>query len=83
MEARIPIKLRSYRAFKHPWVGKPERPPDIYSEIVSAENSTLTVIYVSWNGDTQTVTWNFSQMDEGGNVKQLGSTEATRIRNEI
>lgn len=75
MEARIPIKLRSYRAFKHPWVGSPSRPPDIHTGTVSFEDDLITVIHVSWNGDTRTSKWNFYEIDEEGNVKQLGETK--------
>ncbi|KAK5174048.1 uncharacterized protein LTR77_001128 [Saxophila tyrrhenica] len=73
MEARIPIKLRSYRAFKHPWVGSPSRPPDVHAEAVAVDDHLVTVIHVSWNGDTRTRKWEFSEVDEGGDVKHLGS----------
>ena len=73
MEARVPIKLRSYRAFKHPWVGSPKSRPDIHAEILSVEKDTITVIHVSWNGDTRTVTWEFNEVDEEGQVQPFGS----------
>ena len=75
MEAMIPIKLRSYRAFKHPWVGKPKQPPDIHSEAIALDKDLVTAIYVSWNGDTRTVKWEFSEIDERGNAHLLGSTK--------
>ena len=73
MEARIPIKLRSYRAFKHPWVGSPRKLPDIHTETVFVEDGIITIIHVSWNGDTRTVEWEFTEIDKDGNVQQLGS----------
>ena len=75
MEAKIPIKLRSYRAFKHPWDGYPKQPPDIYSEAISLDNNVVTAAYVSWNGDTRTVKWQFSEIDEHGDAHVLGSTK--------
>ena len=75
MEAMIPIKLRSYRAFKHPWDGNPKQPPDIYSEAIALDNNVVTAIYVSWNGDTRTVRWEFSEINERGDAHVLGSTK--------
>lgn len=75
MEAKIPIKLRSYRAFKHPWTGSPSTPPIIHTEAIKLENGVITVIHVSWNGDTRTVKWEFNEIDGKGNAKKLGSTE--------
>lgn len=73
MEAKIPIKLRSYRAFKHTWVGTPSRPPDITSESVVVDDEFLTVVHVSWNGDTRTAKWKFSEVRDGGVVHELGT----------
>lgn len=75
MEASIPIKLRSYRAFKHPWVGQPTASPDIVSETVSLDNYTMTVVHVSWNGDTRATEWKFYEVDHNGKTSTLGSTK--------
>ena len=75
MEASIPIKLRSYRAFKYPWVGSPSAPPDIYSDTITVDDDILTVIYVSWNGDTRTNCWEFHTVDDGGKIQRLGSQQ--------
>lgn len=40
---------KSYRVFKHPWVGKPKTVPD-----VKVKNKKL---YVSWNGATEVTGW--------------------------
>ena len=73
MEATIPIKLRSYRAFKHPWVGHPTKSPAIHTEAVALQDSIITVVHVSWNGDTRTAKWEFHGIDDRGDVHQLGS----------
>ena len=41
--------VKSYRAFKSHWVGKPRSPPDI-----KIENRR---VFVSWNGATEVVAW--------------------------
>ncbi|KAF8850842.1 hypothetical protein BDZ45DRAFT_167713 [Acephala macrosclerotiorum] len=41
--------VKSYRAFKSPWVGKPKAPPDI--AVKGGE------VYVSWNGATEVAKW--------------------------
>lgn len=75
MEALLVPKIRSYRAFKHPWVGYPTQPPDIYAEAIPLDNGLVTDIYISWNGDTRTAKWEFSEIDEDGDVHLLGSVK--------
>ena len=41
--------VKSYRVFKHPWVGKPNTVPDVAIEDGKA--------YVSWNGATEVTGW--------------------------
>ncbi len=43
----------SYRAFRLPWTGSPDTPPDLASKI---DGSDLTLGY-SWNGATQVASW--------------------------
>ena len=74
MEASIPIKLRSYRAFKHPWVGRPTTPPTIHTRSIIVDGNSMTVTDVSWNGDTRTVKWQFHKVGLKGKVTKLGST---------
>jgi hypothetical protein len=43
----------SYRAFKSPWKGVPNNPPDLW---IYSRNNT-TALYMSWNGATEVAPW--------------------------
>lgn len=45
----------SYRAYRSPWVGVPETPPDVFSCIEQGGNNTN--VYMSWNGATEHREW--------------------------
>lgn len=47
--------VQNYRGFKFIWAGSPNEKP----AVVPLVDGDSTVIYVSWNGDTETKTWNF------------------------
>jgi hypothetical protein len=51
---------QSYRAYKGPWVGKPDDSPSLNS---SVRTGTL-VAYVSWNGATEVRQWQFLAGDD-------------------
>lgn len=54
-------RMRTYRAFKYPWVGKPSEPPVLkvlpigYADFDEAGSA----FYVSWNGATEVASWAF------------------------
>ena len=76
MEAKFKAALDSYRAYKYEWVGRPAHPPNVYSAAFVSGNHTSTMIYVSWNGDTEAVKWNFYKTDAAGKKKQFLGAEA-------
>lgn len=49
------LGVENYRGFRYNWTGLPNEDP----AIVSLQNHEGTVVYVSWNGDTETRTWRF------------------------
>lgn len=51
---RFPSGANSYRAYRFPWVGQPNTPPDIAAESDSAIGLT---IFASWNGATEVASW--------------------------
>ncbi|OGM47923.1 hypothetical protein ABOM_002692 [Aspergillus bombycis] len=53
----------SYRGFLANWTGTPSEAPALAAYVDSANTTRL---YVSWNGDTETKTWKFYQVQEGG-----------------
>jgi hypothetical protein len=52
-DARLPRGGMNYRAFRLPWVGRPDRPP----RLVAAGPRGRRRLYVSWNGATQVAEW--------------------------
>jgi hypothetical protein len=60
--------VENYRGFRFNWTGLPNEAP----AIVSLKNGTGTRIYVSWNGDTETKSWNFYGNEKGGKLRFLG-----------
>lgn len=67
-------KVENYRAFKYNWTGIPNEDIAIAGK-VSDEGDTL--IYVSWNGDTDTKKWRFYTKEENGRRVFLGETKRT------
>ncbi|KAL1606773.1 hypothetical protein SLS60_004180 [Paraconiothyrium brasiliense] len=49
------LGVENYRGFRYNWTGLPNEEP----AIVSLQSEDGTVVYVSWNGDTETRTWQF------------------------
>ncbi len=55
-DMRYPNKNMSYRAFKNKWIGLPLYPP----AIAAVPGQDSVDIYASWNGSTETVSWQVS-----------------------
>lgn len=59
MQARLKVDwLGTYRAYKFPFVGTPDDPPDVAAEVKEPEKdgqNLKTAVYVSWNGATEVV----------------------------
>ncbi|MGG1661187.1 arylsulfotransferase family protein [Brevibacillus sp. NRS-1366] len=53
-DMQFPNQNLSYRAFKNEWVGLPLYPPSIAVNIVREDSA---IVYASWNGSTETVSW--------------------------
>jgi hypothetical protein len=69
------VPANTYRAYKLPWVGKPSAPPDVHSAAMDfAEQGMSTLVYVSWNGDTETKTWNLLHTTPSGDESELIAT---------
>ncbi|KAJ5660531.1 hypothetical protein N7507_006982 [Penicillium longicatenatum] len=64
--------VQNYRAFRFNWTGLPTEEP----AIVAHKTSSGTAVYVSWNGDTETVAWRFYAVtDNYGSRSFLGEAE--------
>ncbi len=64
--------VENYRAFKYQWHGFPTEDIALFSEI-TPDNETI--IYVSWNGDTETKIWRFYQVDDHKKSTLLGKVK--------
>ncbi len=62
--------LKCYRTYKFSFVGKPSAPPDVHSLATGSDedNTTTTLVHVSWNGATEVKTWNLYKTDDVGNI---------------
>jgi hypothetical protein len=52
--------VQNYRGFRFNWTGIPSEEP----AVVALAHGESTVVYVSWNGDTETKTWRFHGIDK-------------------
>jgi len=60
--------VQNYRGFRFNWTGFPNEEP----AVVALTHGESTVVYVSWNGDTETKIWKFYGVDEEGEEVLLG-----------
>jgi len=52
-DARFVGDNSSYRAYRYPWSGTPQAPPDV----AALASGTTTDVYASWNGATAVASW--------------------------
>ncbi|KAJ5226792.1 uncharacterized protein N7469_006798 [Penicillium citrinum] len=65
--------VQSYRAFRANWTGSPSEDPAVLALKLREEK---IAVWVSWNGDTETKTWNFHlQASEVAGTISLGSVQ--------
>ena len=75
MEASLIPELKSYRAYKYEWIGRPMEDPAVYSVAAPKEDgSTQTAVYISWNGATEVVAWNLYKSTPEEAVELVAST---------
>lgn len=64
--------VQNYRAFRFNWTGLPTEEP----AIVAHKTPSGTAVYISWNGDTETVAWRFYALtDNYGSRLFLGEAD--------
>jgi hypothetical protein len=74
--------IQSYRAYKFPWVGRPNYPPRMTiklsegSEDEAVETHQNLTAYVSWNGATEVATYILQQQQQQPNEPSNTSTDA-------
>lgn len=68
LEASFPSGLKTYRAFKFPWVGRPSDPPVVHSQTIEVGTDLVTAVHVSWNGDTEVAYWSLFKTNADASV---------------
>lgn len=68
------VHAENYRAFKFDWSGFPNEDIAVFSEYTEEGN---TIVYVSWNGDTETHKWKFYASDDNKEKVFIGEKRKT------
>jgi hypothetical protein len=73
--------VQNYRGFKFNWTGVPNEEP----AVVALRHGESKVVYVSWNGDTETLVWRFWGVKRGkrkllGEEKRVGFETAFYVK---
>ena len=53
-DSRLSLGFESYRAYRSPWIGRPDTPPAL---AVERRSGGRIALWASWNGATEVVTW--------------------------
>lgn len=76
----------TYRAYKSDYIGRPHSPPDLAGVAYGTSRDTsLTMLYVSWNGATEVAEWRFYSVDESSesnDMTHLGSVPRSGFETE-
>ncbi|MDQ3377432.1 MAG: arylsulfotransferase family protein [Actinomycetota bacterium] len=81
--ARFPAEVESYRAFRHPWTGRPDTLPTLAAAPAPDDGITL---YASWNGATEVEQWEvlagptLDRLEPVGSVPRTGFETAIAVR---
>jgi hypothetical protein len=70
-EARFPESVESYRAFRSPWVGRPNDRPAV--AVGPEPEEDRTTLYASWNGATEVASWEVLAGPGPDGLEPLGS----------
>lgn len=67
LDASLPARIDTYRAFKFAWIGRPKQPPDVYAQVSwGDDHNATTTVSMSWNGATEVETWAIYGFDAVG-----------------
>lgn len=68
-DAQMPGDNYTYRAYRDVWVGNPSYPPSLAVQKSSGQNN----VYASWNGSTETATWQVFAGTDPTSLSLVGS----------
>jgi hypothetical protein len=78
---RFPQGSQSYRAYRFPWVGRPEELPALAVRVVGS----TAIVYASWNGATEVASWRViagpapQRMEPVGEAERNGFETTIRV----
>jgi hypothetical protein len=75
-DAKFDGNAWNYRAFRSPWVGRPTTPP----AVVVRRHVGKVLVYVSWNGSTETAFWRIEADDVQKTVPATGFETVVPVR---
>jgi hypothetical protein len=81
--ASLPMDVESYRAFRHPWTGRPDGSPDV-AAFPNPEGGV--VLFASWNGATEVEDWQViagqavDALEPAGTVPRAGFETAIAVQ---
>ena len=78
--ARLPADVESYRAFRHPWTGRPEGIPALAA--TPARDGGVT-LYTSWNGATEVESWEILAGPAVDGLEPVGAVPRTGFETAI
>ncbi len=78
-DAQMPGSNVSYRSYRVNWVGKPIYPPSITVESINHQ----TVVYASWNGSTETTSWQLYAGLHSNDLQLVSTTGKTGFETAI
>ena len=78
--ARLPAGVESYRAFRHPWTGRPDTLPALAAAPAPEGGVTL---YASWNGATEVESWKVLAGPAPDRLEPVGSVPRTGFETTI
>jgi Arylsulfotransferase (ASST) len=66
LDAHLSYDMTFYRAFRYPWNGRPQSPPELFA---SANNTgEETIVHASWNGATDVAGWRVLAGEKPGSL---------------
>jgi hypothetical protein len=70
-DAKFPVEGESYRAFRFPWIGRPQDEPALAVETGPGEEEVT--LYASWNGMTEVAEWEVLAGPDTEGLEPVGS----------
>jgi hypothetical protein len=74
-DAHLPYDMTFYRAYRHPWSGRPASPPAILANLNNTAEETI--FHMSWNGATGVSAWRLFAGPSPGSLKPLATVAAS------